>query len=614
MTALTRAILLTVLLAVDGAIGEWSNESHRSPRGCWHAIIGDMTGPLQSLQRPGIADKIPQVQVPLQPGELIDGKYLVEELLGQGGMGAVVAAHHPGLDQRVAVKLMLPKALVIPNAAERFVREWHILSELRSYHIPRVLDVGRHDGLPFIVMEYLHGIDMSELLDKCFHLRVSEATAFMIQACHAIYEAHAKGIIHRDLKPSNLFLTLEGDGTASLKVLDFGLSKLTGKNAGSKLQTTTVGTMGSPAYMSPEQAKSAKHVDERSDIWSLGAILYHLTTGELPFQAESSAETLALVLYENPAPMNELASWIPAELEAVVMRCLDKDPDRRYQNALELADALLPFAREQEDGVEVETVRRPSGHTSARVVYRPQAISRIFPHVVPTASYHVGVDSSYPEPDMLAEPPTDLDAPSYDEIHDTDPTTVRRATLSDDTGITTVRQLEQQGERRGRWAFPIALALAFFVAISLTFWWPTQWSSSADSAGEPPPPRAGKQSNRPMTDEEAIRLEVTPRSPEASRTSASGDNPLDEPLSSDGSHDAARADDEEAEPDDDAAKRPGTTSARSKKRAKKRRRSRARSDRRRNKKRSGKVEPAEKTPEPEKASKPSKDNPFPDIF
>ena len=534
-------------------------------------------------------------------------------------MGAVVAARHPEMDQLVAVKLMLPKALAIPNAAERFVREWRVLSQLRSQYIPRVLDVGTHDGgLPFLVMEYLHGIDVSKLLRKCFHLRVSEAAAFMIQACIAMNEAHGKGIIHRDLKPSNLFLTLESDGTTSIKVLDFGISKMIDRGDGSKLETTTMGTMGSPAYMSPEQAKSAKLVDERSDIWSLGAILYHLVTGELPFRAESTAETLAMILYQEPAPMLQLAAWVTPELEAVVRCCLAKDPDRRFQSACELAEALVPFTTERDKTgeVTVQTVPWPGGQTSTRVVYQPQAVSRIFPHIVPTASFDLDSVPSYAHVATALQSREDLGEARH---------------LQDDVIAVSQRLPTSPGRRKGRWGFPIALAVAFFIAMSLSLWWPSQSMPTAESPDRPATERSSKRSSRAAASAPVRSMRVrqepaknqlgvqasqeTGSDSESARNEDPGDDTVLDPDERAEDAGVKTPDIESAESDEDAFTLESEAESKPSSRASKRRKARKRAERRRKKRAEKSLsEPKKSSTKKSRRKRPSDDNPFPDIF
>jgi serine/threonine-protein kinase len=277
----------------------------------------------------------------IAPGQVLAGKFQVERVLGQGGMGVVVAAHHLVLGQRVAIKYLLPEALVHPEAVERFLREARAAVRLRSENVGRVIDVGRFDdGAPYIVMEYLEGLDLSGYIQRSGPLPVPQVVDFILQACEAIAEAHALGIIHRDLKPANLFLTHRADGSPLIKVLDFGISKAAQAEQDFSLTRTTA-VMGSPGYMSPEQLRSSRDVDVRSDIWSLGVILFELATGRQPFFAESITE-LALKVAMDATPVM-YAPHMPYGFDAAVGRCLEKDPARRYPNVAELAAALAPY-------------------------------------------------------------------------------------------------------------------------------------------------------------------------------------------------------------------------------------------------------------------------------
>ncbi|HEY3500068.1 MAG TPA: serine/threonine-protein kinase, partial [Polyangiaceae bacterium] len=217
----------------------------------------------------------------LRPGQVLAGKYAVERVLGRGGMGVVVAAQHLQLFHHVAIKLMLPEVAANSEAVLRFVREARAVTRIKSEHVVRVSDVGTLDsGEPFMVMEYLEGADLGALLLQRGPLPIAEAAEYVLQACDAIAEAHALGIIHRDLKPPNLYLSRRADGSPVVKVLDFGISKA--QTAAGDAMTRTSALMGSPLYMSPEQMTSSRDVDPRSDIWSLGIILYKLVSGRLP--------------------------------------------------------------------------------------------------------------------------------------------------------------------------------------------------------------------------------------------------------------------------------------------------------------------------------------------
>ena len=294
---------------------------------------------------------------PVRVGETLADKYKVERVLGSGAMGVVVAARHVDLQQLVALKFMLPTALPNQAAADRFLREAQAAGRLRGEHVARVMDFGRlPGGAPYIVMEFLEGNDLEDILNKQGPFTVGDATLFLSQACSAMAEAHAQGIVHRDLKPQNLFLTKRPDGSPLLKVLDFGISKLQGDISGvTATQSTTV--MGSPAYMSPEQARSAKHVDARSDIYSLGAILYQLLSGYLPFQADSVAGMLVSIVSEPPIPLSEAAPHVPSDLAEIIMQCLSKDRDKRPQTARELGMMLAPFAGQRTSLWDADTER-----------------------------------------------------------------------------------------------------------------------------------------------------------------------------------------------------------------------------------------------------------------
>lgn len=279
----------------------------------------------------------------LQVGCVLAGKYRVDRLLGEGGMGVVVAAMHMQLDQMVALKFMRRDAWTNPEIVSRFEREARSAVRLKSEHVARIIDVGRLDsGSPYIVMEYLEGQDLSSLIQQQRSLPVAVAADFVIQACDAISEAHSLGIVHRDLKPGNLFLAHTSHGQQAIKVLDFGISKT--QAGGDASMTRTQAVMGSPGYMSPEQMRSTKAVDGRSDVWSLGVILYELISGRPPFDADTFTALCVKVSMDPHPPLPAFPSAIPAGFEAVVNRALEKDPARRFQSAVELAQALAPFA------------------------------------------------------------------------------------------------------------------------------------------------------------------------------------------------------------------------------------------------------------------------------
>ncbi len=282
------------------------------------------------------APSLPQV------GAILGGKYRVERVLGEGGMGIVFQAVHTRLDKHVAIKMLLPQMLQVPELVGRFEREARAAGRLRHRHSARVIDVDvTADGIPFMVMELLHGHDLETELRARGRLPPGEAVAYVTQACAAMAEAHEAGIVHRDLKPSNLFLSEEQDGTVCVKVLDFGISKL--QTPDEARVTSTQTQMGTPLYMSPEQVRSAKNVDLRTDVWSLGVILYELLAGHAPFDGTPMAVAAAIV-GDTPPPLRQLVPEVPEALAVVVARAMEKDPARRFASTVSLSEALAPFA------------------------------------------------------------------------------------------------------------------------------------------------------------------------------------------------------------------------------------------------------------------------------
>jgi serine/threonine-protein kinase len=272
----------------------------------------------------------------LRVGEILGGRFRVDRLLGAGGMGIVVAATHLELEQHVAIKVLHDELATNQTIVARFLREARAVAQLRTEHVCRVFDVGRLDnGAPFIVMELLEGNDLGSVVVRG-PLPPQLAVDYVLQACVALAEAHAAGVVHRDLKPANLFVTRRADGGRLVKVLDFGIAKAA--TAAEAKLTHTTSTMGSPGYMSPEQIKSARDVDLRTDIWALGVTLYQMLSARMPFPGTQLAQIAVSVATQAPAPLE-----VDPALNAIVMRCLEKEPEHRYQDVASLSAALRAF-------------------------------------------------------------------------------------------------------------------------------------------------------------------------------------------------------------------------------------------------------------------------------
>jgi serine/threonine-protein kinase len=322
-------------------------------------------------------DGSPEQRIP-RPGELLAGKYRVERILGAGGMGNVIAATHVHLGEEVAIKLLRRDSRLPDRSSERFMREARAMSRIRSEHVVRVYDVAMlEDGSPYIVMELLQGHDLAHVVATGKPLQVRTVVDYVLQACEAVAEAHARGIVHRDLKPANLFLTRRVDGSVCVKVLDFGISKVaaaTGPRSSEQMReggdVPTAGEttldppaqgaapfretdasltmpgawLGSPRYMSPEQMRGSPEVDARSDIWSIGVILYELLANHPPFDGHSGLQLQQAVLEAEPAPLAASRPDVPPSLEGAIRVCLSKLPSQRYATIAALADAVVPFA------------------------------------------------------------------------------------------------------------------------------------------------------------------------------------------------------------------------------------------------------------------------------
>ncbi|HKY37278.1 MAG TPA: serine/threonine-protein kinase [Polyangiaceae bacterium] len=286
---------------------------------------------------------------PVRAGEVVAEKYRVQETLGVGGMGVVVAARDTVLERRVAIKFLLPRLAGSETAVQRFVREARAATRITSEHVVRLLEIDKlPNGTPFFVMEYLEGRDLRAVLRDDGPLMPSTAVDYLLQALQAVAEGHLKGIVHRDIKPGNLFLTTRADGTPLIKVLDFGIAKRLEQPDEVEHDSLTSSDdvrLGSPAYMPPEQLQDPRDVDTRSDIWSIGATLYELVSGKPPFEGPSYVELVSRILSAPLKPISgrQPAQLLPDGLEEVLKKCLEKSRTLRYANAAELATALARF-------------------------------------------------------------------------------------------------------------------------------------------------------------------------------------------------------------------------------------------------------------------------------
>jgi serine/threonine-protein kinase len=273
-------------------------------------------------------------------GDVIADKYRIDGQLGEGGMAVVFAAQHMLLDKPIAVKILSPDLPQTPIIIERFLTEARAAAKVDSPNVARVMDVGTlKSGLPYMVMERLDGCDLEELLRLEHQLAVGDAVDYVLQALAGLAHAHTLGIVHRDLKPANLFLAHQPDGTAIIKILDFGIAKLDHGNR----MTKAGQAVGSPTYMSPEHIRASEHVDHRTDIWAMGVVLFELIAGEPPIEEDGVGETIAAVLNKKAPPLRSKRPDVPEQLDAAIMKCLQHEPNDRWPDVAAFARAIVPF-------------------------------------------------------------------------------------------------------------------------------------------------------------------------------------------------------------------------------------------------------------------------------
>ncbi len=293
-----------------------------------------------------------------QTGDVIAGRYVLRRKLGEGGMGVVWVAHSNALDVDVALK-MLRREIAGTEAVERMAREARTAAQLGHPAMVRVIDFGTSErGAPFLAMELLQGEELHSMLVREQRIPAERAAALLLPIIDGLAVAHEKGIVHRDIKPENIFIATDGQGRVQPKVLDFGIAKLNRLDTSSRL--TQVGAvMGSPQYLSPEQAEGLDDVDFRSDIWSVGVLLYELVTGTPPFEANNYNALIRSILRNAPRPTTELAAG-DAQFWTIIERCLKKDPGQRWGSMWELGEALALWLFER--GVRVDAASRSLRH------------------------------------------------------------------------------------------------------------------------------------------------------------------------------------------------------------------------------------------------------------
>ncbi len=314
----------------------------------------------------------------LEPGQILDGKYRIVRLLGSGGMGSVYEGENARIHRRVAIKVLHAHVAAKADVAARFEREAQAAGRIGSEHIVEVLDLGALEGGErYMIMELLEGEDLGSRIKRRKRLEPREAGPLMVQLLEGLAAAHDAGIIHRDLKPDNVFLT-QSRGQELVKILDFGVSKFSALDRESMSMTSTGAVMGTPYYMSPEQARGAK-IDPRSDVYSVGVVMYQAVTGRVPFDAETFNELVFKIALEAPPPVETLVANVEPGFAAILNRAMARDPDQRFQSAREFQQALVQW-------LSASPPATLAGGYQAPHAYQPQRSSNPTPIHAPFAA------------------------------------------------------------------------------------------------------------------------------------------------------------------------------------------------------------------------------------
>jgi serine/threonine protein kinase len=315
------------------------------------ARVGKYSCPHCRKDHPRIIDTCPEKGLTVSEtyrleGEILEGKYEIGERIGEGGMGVVYMAKHRTIGRKLAIKFLHAGVQTSEEVVRRFQNEARVAASIGNKHIVDIIDMGKLRGkFHYIVMEYLEGEDLAAILDRGVKQPYNEAVDIVIQMLSGLYAAHQKGIIHRDLKPENIFVITEPSGEKYIKIVDFGISRLIQEAKEKSARVTKEGTViGTPLYMSPEQARGRMDMDHRADLFGAGTILYEMLTGIHPFRSRSVGDVLVSIITEIPLAPADLDSSIPAELSEAVMKALAKNPDDRFASAMDFIEAIAPFS------------------------------------------------------------------------------------------------------------------------------------------------------------------------------------------------------------------------------------------------------------------------------